>query len=218
MKTPLRVRYQTYEFDEIDIHLCSLRNRQEYDAQDQAAADRGISSAAWPIFGVIWPSALVLAHHLKGEDTQSKRILEIGCGIAVSSHLLNQRGDDITAMDYNPAAGVFLQKNTKLNNENPIPFECTNWFDKNSQLTTFDLIIGSDITYDSEAITPLASFINRHAKTHCKVVLVDAGRGFKSKIGKALAVFGFTVSETRPVDTTYLDGPFKGFILSFQRG
>ena len=76
--TKLRLCYQTIEFGEIDIHLCTLRDKQEFHDPDGIAESLGISSAAWPIFGVVWPSSMVLAHFISDYDTQSKRILEVG--------------------------------------------------------------------------------------------------------------------------------------------
>ena len=217
MNKGFRVRYQTYEFDDIDIHLCTLRDRQQYYDPDKVAEALGINSAVWPLFGVVWPSSLVLAHHIKDKDTQSKKILEIGCGIAVTSHLLNQRGDDITAMDYHPCAGTFLERNTILNDAPPIPFDCLDWNSDTSALSSFDLIIGSDISYEAETIKPLAAFINQHANSQCEVIIVDAGRGHKAKLSKALAAFGFAVEVQRPADPSFLDDSYKGYILSFQR-
>ena len=77
--TNLRLRYQTVEFGKIDIHLCTLRNKQEFHDPTGVAEQLGICSASWPIFGVIWPSSIVLAHFILDYDTGSKRILEIGC-------------------------------------------------------------------------------------------------------------------------------------------
>ena len=98
--TNLRVCYQTIEFGNIDIHLCTLRNNQEFYDPDGVAEKLGISSAAWPIFGIIWPSSLVLAHHMNNYDIGEKRVLEVGCGTALSSLLLNKKNVDITATDY----------------------------------------------------------------------------------------------------------------------
>ena len=88
--TNLRLCYQTIEFGKIDIHLCTLRNKQEFHDPEGIAAELGISSATWPIFGVVWPSSLVLAHHIRNYDIGTKRVLEIGCGMALSSLLLNK--------------------------------------------------------------------------------------------------------------------------------
>jgi len=88
--TKLRLSFQTIEFGKIDIHLCTLRNRQEFDDPENIAKNLGISPAQWPIFGVVWPSSMVLAHYISDFNTGSKRILEVGCGMALSSLLLNK--------------------------------------------------------------------------------------------------------------------------------
>ena len=44
-----------------DLFIRSLLDRQQYSDPDGAAERLGISSAAWPLFGQLWPSALQLA-------------------------------------------------------------------------------------------------------------------------------------------------------------
>ena len=82
----LRFKYQTVEFEDVDIHLRTLRNRLEFEDPNGVAAAFGISSANWPLFGVIWPSSVVLAHHLFHKPLQGMRILEVGCGIGLPSN------------------------------------------------------------------------------------------------------------------------------------
>ncbi|WP_372764825.1 methyltransferase, partial [Litorivivens sp.] len=112
MTPPLRIRYQTIEVGNNDIHVCTLRDRQQFSDPESLAENLGISSALWPIFGVVWPSSLVLAHHIADFQTEGKRILEVGCGIALSSLLLNALKADITATDYHPEVEAFLARNT----------------------------------------------------------------------------------------------------------
>lgn len=214
----LRLRYQTIEFDKTDIHICTLRDKQQFSDAEDTALDLGISPSLWPLFGVIWPSSMVLANHMKGYDTTGKRILEAGCGMALSSLLLNELGADITASDYHPEAQTFLDRNTDLNNGKKIPFERADWAEESDTLGEFDLIIGSDILYEDGHIQQLASFIAHHAKPKCEVVLVDPGRGRKTKLSKALVAYGFEYTHTQPEHTDYLDEPFKGHILKFWRG
>lgn len=214
----LRLRYQTIEFDHIDIHLCTLRDNQQFSDPDDAALNLGISPSLWPLFGVIWPSSMVLAHHMNAYETEGKRILEVGCGIALTSLLLNEQGADITASDYHPEVQAFLNRNTALNNGNLIAFERADWAETSDTLGCFDLIVGSDILYEDGHIMQLAKFIAAHARPICEVVLVDPGRGRKTKLSKALTAFGFAYSHTQPIHTDYLDAPFKGHILRFWRG
>ena len=73
--TTVRVRYQTIEIGNTDIHLCTLRDNQQFSDPDDEALNLGICSASWPMFGVIWPSSLVLANHMLEYDIKDKRIL-----------------------------------------------------------------------------------------------------------------------------------------------
>ncbi len=215
--TNLRLSYQTVEFGDIDIHLCTLRNKQEFHDPAGIAEKLGICSASWPIFGVIWPSSLVLAHFISDYNTQSKRILEVGCGMALSSLLLNKQHADITATDYHPEANKFLKRNALLNQDSAIAFEQVNWADPGDKLGLFDLIIGSDLLYEDNHIELLANFIEAHANQTCEVIIVDPGRGRKNKLSTRMKAFGFSSSQQIPTHTKYLDHEFKGYILKFER-
>ena len=212
-----RLCYQTVEFGKVDIHLCTLRNKQEFHDPEGIAEKLGICSASWPMFGVIWPSSLVLAHFIVDYDTGSKRILEIGCGMALSSLLLNKQSADITATDYHPEVNRFLQRNTLLNKDKAIPFEQVDWTAKSDNLGLYDLIIGSDLLYEDNHIELLATFIEVHSKPVCEVIIVDPGRGRKNKLSSRMMEFGFTSSHQKPNHTDYLDQEFKGSILKFER-
>lgn len=215
--TNLRLSYQTVEFGKMDIHLCTLRNKQEFHDPTGIAEKLGICSAAWPIFGVIWPSSLVLAHYIFDHDTDSKRILEVGCGMGLTSLLLNKQCADITATDYHPEAQKFLQRNALLNEGSAIAFEQVDWADKSDKLGLFDLIIGSDILYEDSHIELLANFIEGHSKPSCEVIIVDPGRGRKNKLSARMIEFGFSSTQQKPIHTDYLDEEFKGYILTFAR-
>lgn len=215
--TILRLSYQTIEFGQTDIHLCTLRNKQEFHDPEGQASKLGISSAVWPMFGVVWPSSLVLAHHIHCLHIGSRRVLEIGCGTALSSLLLNKQNSDITATDYHPDAELFLNRNTNLNGDKRIPFERTGWADNDDNLGRFDLIIGSDLLYEEEHIALLAGFIQAHANPSCEVIIVDPGRGRKNKLAKKLHEAGFQSSFSKPENTDFLTSEFRGHILTFSR-
>jgi predicted nicotinamide N-methyase len=216
--TALRLAYQTIEFGKTDIHLCTLRNRQEFYDPDGIAESLGINSTLWPLFGVLWPSSMVLAHFMADFDTESKRILEVGCGIALSSLLLNKRSADITATDYHPEVSTFLKRNVLLNGDAPIDFERVDWADQSDDLGLFDLIIGSDLLYEDGHSALLANFLQNHAHPKCEVIIVDPGRGRKNKLMQRMEAFGFTSSQQKAeYSEDYLDEKFKGHILRFIR-
>lgn len=212
-----RVRYQTLEFDQSDIHIRTLRDNQQFSDDDDIALKLGISSATWPLFGIVWPSGEVLAHIMHEYKVDGLRILEVGCGIGLASLVLNLRHANITATDYHPEAGNFLLANAMLNGGVPIPFVREGWEDLVSNLGTFDCIIGSDLLYERAHVDVLAAFINKHAAPNCEVILVDPGRGHHAVFSKKMVLLGYQHSQYKPLDTSYLPTPFKGQVLTYSR-
>jgi predicted nicotinamide N-methyase len=210
--TALRVRYQTYEFDDIDIHIRSLRSKQEFVDTFGVAEAMGISSAQWSLFGVVWDSSKMLANEMKDFDFKGKRILEVGCGLALSSLLLNYRNADVTATDYHPEAAGFLTENIRLNQAKTIPFLHANWLDEYDALGKFDVVIGSDVLYERQHVAQLSQFIERHANPNCEVILVDPGRKSHAAFSKHMVALDYVHTQRRlEVDK------FKGWVLNYCR-
>jgi predicted nicotinamide N-methyase len=212
-----RVRYQTLEFDQVDIHLRTLRDNQQFSDDSGEAEALGISSATWPLFGVVWASSEVLAHFMFEHDIEGLRILEVGCGIGLTSLVLGHRHADITATDQHPEARRFLERNVKLNRLQPIPFVRAGWADEDCGLGEFDLIVGSDILYERQQVEQLSAFIDRHAKPRCEVIIVDPGRGQQSRFSRTMETLGYSHTSSKPRIADYLSQPFRGKILQYAR-
>ena len=215
--TSLRFRYQTIEFGKFDIHLRTLRDQQQFFDRDGVAEDMGISPTRWPLFGFVTPSSKVLAYHMLDYDIDDKRILEVGCGIALASLVLNFRDADITATDLHPEVERFLLENIRLNQASIIPFERTGWADKKDNLGQFDLIIGSDLLYENDHAELLSGFINQHAMPNSEVIIVDPGRSQHERFSNNMLEMGYTCEQSEPINTYYLEHPFTGYILHYQR-
>tara|TARA_E500000331_G_C17247731_1_gene709759 strand:+ start:243 stop:572 length:330 start_codon:yes stop_codon:yes gene_type:complete len=106
-----RYRTEIFEFGEKQIRLRSPLDLRQFHRPDQ----KGVSDEAFPLFGIVWPSARILCELLLEYDVKDKRILEIGCGMALVSILLKLRGANITAMDIHPATAELLQINVAQN-------------------------------------------------------------------------------------------------------
>lgn len=213
----LRFRYQTLEFGETDIHIKTLRDKQQYNDDDGRAADVGISPASWPLFGTVWASGEVLAQLMMNFSIKDKRILEVGCGIGLASLMLNQREADITATDHHPMAGDFLRENTRLNQGRVIPFYRTDWQDSPLELGDFDLIIGSDLLYERDHVEQLSAFVEQHARTRCEVIIVDPGRAQRSGFSRKMLDYGYNLLPSKVCNINDLSQPFRGQILHYQR-
>ncbi|MDD4273004.1 MAG: methyltransferase domain-containing protein [Desulfobacter postgatei] len=213
----IRVRYTTIEIGAMDIHIRTLRDTLQFEDINGEAERLGISSATWPIFGVVWPSSCLLARLMLDHHVNGKRVLEVGCGIGLASLILNQRLADITATDYHPETEGFLIHNVKLNDGKKIPFVRTGWADLDDDLGHFDLIIGSDLLYEIKHVDLLSTFINRHARDHCDVIIVDPRRGYHAKFSKKMAGLGYACSQEKINQTDSMGKSVICQVLTFSR-
>lgn len=213
----VRVRYQTLEIGDVDLHVRSLRDRQQFADAGGAAGRAGISSASWPLFGVVWESGKVLAQLMLGHEIAGLRVLEVGCGIGLASLVLRRRGADITATDQHPEARAFLDANAALNGLARIPFVRSGWHEPHTGLGHFDLIVGSDVLYERDAVALLADFIDRHARPACRVIIVDPGRGLQGRFSRRMRALGHVAAAPEHLRPDP-GGPFQGRILRYARG
>jgi predicted nicotinamide N-methyase len=214
---PLRYRYQTFNIGEFEIRLRLLRDLEQFFDPEDEAKNAGISREAFPLFGIVWASSEVLAEHLREYDIAGKRILEVGCGMALVSHLLNARDADITAMDIHPTTGDLIEGNTALNGTAPIPFMNASWSDNTAELGVFDLIIGGDILYEPRHVKTLGHFLHRHAKTTSEVIIVDPDRGQLGNFHASMAGYGFSCDSITPDFSDHLAIPYRGQIHHYRR-
>lgn len=209
----LNVRIGTHEY-----RIRALKDRQQYADPDGAAERAGISSATWSLFGQLWPASRVLAEAVNEADIEGRRILEIGCGLGLSSLVLQRRGADITASDYHPLAEPFLDYNAALNQLPPISYRDLPWESPPPDLGRFDLIIGSDILYERDHAATLAHLIKRHARPRAEVLITCPGRGYRGRFSRALQAQGYRLTEKRRRFEAGEAPPFRGRLLRYRRG
>ena len=214
---PYRIKFETVNGCGDKLQLRSLLDRQQYHDPLGEAESEGISSAAWPIFGMLWPSGRVLAHVMLTFELRGKRILELGCGLALPSLVVHRRGGDITASDCHPLAESFLLENLSLNKLPPMKYLTGHWSRRNPQLGSFDVLIGSDVLYDREQPAALAEFIQAHADQDAEVLIVDPDRGNRASFNRKMVSLGFVHTETRIPSLPDGCGAYKGRLLRYCR-
>ncbi len=200
-----------------DYRVRALSDLQQFADRNGAAGRAGISSALWSLFGQVWPSGRVLAEAMSTFEVAGKRILELGCGLGLSSLVLQQRGADVTASDHHPLAESFLVHNAALNALPAIVYRDLPWAVPDATLGRFDLIIGSDILYERDHAALLAQMMLRHAANDAEVLITDPGRGNSGPFTRALADQGYAVSEQRSRFNEADIAPFRGRLLSYRR-
>lgn len=220
-----------------DLRIRSLLDKQQFADPLGAAAALGISSAAWPLFGLLWPSGQRLAALMALRPVRAdERILELGCGLGLASLVSHRRGADITASDCHPLAGAFLRRNIRLNGLPPLPYCHGHWgpgseppqagdtdaLDRAARRDPvpqghFDLIIASDVLYERDDSGGLAGFIERHAHATAEVLIVDPNRGNRPAFTRRMAQAGFDLHETRLDDGPAIAGGYRGRLLTYAR-
>ncbi len=159
-----------------------------------------------------------MANYLFNYDLEDKRILEVGCGIGLTSLVLNRLNANITATDHHPEAEKFLDINTKLNEDEEIPFVRACWSENyQKELGKFDLIVGSDLLYERDHVGLLSNFINTHADKNCKVILVNPNRGHQAKFNKEMEDFSFSLNILDAKKFEFTSEDYKGKIFKSER-
>jgi predicted nicotinamide N-methyase len=216
-----------------DLLIRSLLDKNQFHDPLDEALNLGISSAAWPLFGLLWPSGMHLAERMARRPVTDERILEIGCGLGLASLVAHRRGAQVTASDCHPLAHSFLDENTRINGLLPMPYCHGLWGTAalrddglpvltqahDSPLTgVFDLIVGSDILYERDDAGTLAHFIGEHAAPQSEIWVIDPNRGNRAAFHKHMALLGFVMHE-QVLDHAEHDGigAYKGRMLTYKR-
>jgi len=200
-----------------DLQLRSLLDLQQYDDPEGLAALAGISTECWPLFGVVWPSARVLAHQMVTYSLSGQRILEVGCGLALASLVLHRRAGDVTASDCHPLVPLFLSRNLLLNAMGVMPYRCANWARGDATLGRFDLIIGSDVLYERGHAGELSRFLDAHVEADGRVMLVDPNRSQRTQFSRDMEGFGFGLKWSAIEAAPGLDARYRGRLLNYAR-
>jgi len=189
-----KTRLQSVCIAGVDYQLRTLLDVQQYSDESGAAEALGIDPSAWPMFGVIWPSSRALATYMSSFEHAGKRVLEIGCGLALTSLVLHDQGTNVLATDIHPLAGEFLERNLQLNKLPPMAFTRCDWSCETVDLGKFDLILASDLLYEPDQPVTLAAFMVRHAAPGAKLIVADPGRGNLSRFDRELLSHGFELN------------------------
>jgi predicted nicotinamide N-methyase len=152
-----------------------------------------LSEDLCPYFGVVWPSAIGLSKHLLRikNDLHDKEILEIGCGLAIPSFILKKNGANITASDFHHDVEDFLKRNQSLNDLH-FPYIRMNWREASDALKKYDIVIGSDILYESRHPHEVAQALLKFVKPGGTIILADPGRSYLQNFVTSMNQLGYT--------------------------
>lgn len=207
------------------LKIRSLLDQRQFADPEGAAARAGISAAAWPMFGLLWPSGAHLAARMARRSLRpGERILEVGCGLGLASLVGHRRGADVTASDCHPLAAAFLAHNVALNDLPALAYCSGEWAlqdppPADAVRDRFELIMGSDVLYERDAAAALAGFIERHATACSEVWIVDPNRGNRPAFTRRMCAQGYRLDD-QPLFTPATGAlpAYRGHMLVYRRG
>jgi predicted nicotinamide N-methyase len=127
-----------------------------------------------PYWAILWRSGLALASELDGAALKGRRVVELGCGLAVPSIAAALAGADVLATDMDEEALALAERNARANGVELEPMR-VDWASPEDLVARgpFDLVLASDLLYERPSVSLLLSLLPRLAPEAC---LADPGR------------------------------------------
>lgn len=143
-----------------------------------------------PYFGILWPAAEGLAHFLADhpELVKNKTVLELGCGLGLPSLVASHLGGKVLATDFHPDVEEYFLRNCRHSSVE-CRYQRLNWREENVH-ETFDVVIGSDVLYESKHPKEVARGLMRFVKKGGTVILSDPGRSYLQQFLSAMNDLG----------------------------
>jgi predicted nicotinamide N-methyase len=191
--------YNTKQVDVLDFNFTTIRDLDESidtlcNFFGEADQDNSLAEEYCPYFGVMWEAGIGLSQYLKNIRVKNLKVLEIGCGLALPSFVLTRNGADVIATDFHADVPLFLEVNQKKNNIQ-FRYKVMNWREEvqqaKSQHGLFDLVIGSDILYESQHADQVAKALLSFLAPGGKIILADPGRAYVQKFITAMNDLGY---------------------------
>lgn len=127
-----------------------------------------------PYWSVLWRSGVALARELDGEGLRGKRVVELGCGLAVPSISAARAGASVLATDESLEAVALAARNARLNGVR-IETAAVDWTEPGDLVrrAPFDLVLAADVLYERANVGPLLSLLPRLGR---EAWVADPGR------------------------------------------
>ncbi len=148
-----------------------------------------------PYWAETWDTAHGVALELAERDLQSKRVLDLGCGLGLTGTVAAACGATVVMGDYAPPALPFACVNSWPWRER-VEVIHLNWREDNLH-EEFDLIVGSDILYDRDDLPYLDSFWRSHLAREGSVLLGDPSRLMTREFIQWIRQRGWRMTERR---------------------
>lgn len=141
-----------------------------------------------PYWADLWPSAVALAREVAPRALRGRRVLELGCGLALPAIAAAQSGARVTATDWAPEAIAALAANAARNGV-VVEGLVLDWREPEVLLARapWDVVLAADVLYEARNVAPLLALLPQLGG---EVLLADPGRRTAEPFFAALAGIG----------------------------
>jgi predicted nicotinamide N-methyase len=167
-----------------------------------------------PYWAELWPSSTVLGDFVITDSGTGKRAIELGCGVGLVSIAATLAGHTVLATDYYAEALAFTRANAFRNLGREIETHVLDWRAIPEAIGRFDLVLASDVLYESRYADLVAKTIARVLAPQGEAYVADPGRVATGAFVDACHQLGLTVTTcaTRP----YLAGKIRQTITVYR--
>jgi len=192
LETELRARFDVREepFRHGDFAVRMLLPRAADELIDEAEFD---ADERLPYWADLWPSARGLTRHLLDHPPPERRILELGCGVALPSLALRSLGADPLATDYYADALRFAEANAVRNGLAPLRTSLFDW--RHPPPSEWDLVIAADVVYEQRNAEALARLLPTLLADGGRMLLADPGRVYIGEFRDRMEEMDWAVEE-----------------------
>ena len=128
-----------------------------------------------PYWADLWPSGRVLAEFVGALDLAGKRVLELGCGIALPSFAAALAGAEVVATDWSPDAVALVLTNAATNGIR-VEAAVLDWGSTATDIGRFELVVAADVLYEARNALPLLALLEETVATGGEALVADPGR------------------------------------------
>ena len=130
-----------------------------------------------PYWAELWPSGLALARHVSPLPLRDRRVLELGCGLALPSLAAALGGARVLATDWSPHAVALAAVNARRNGI-ALETAVVSWARPDALVSRapWELVLAADVLYERRNLAALLELLPRLVGDTGEVLLADPGR------------------------------------------
>jgi predicted nicotinamide N-methyase len=148
-----------------------------------------------PYWAELWPSGVALARNVARLDLDGKRVLELGCGLALPSFAAALAGAEVVATDW-AADAVDLAALNAAANGLSVTTALLRWgSDPAPAGGTFDLVLAADVLYERRNALPLLDLLQETLAPGGEALIADPGRRHAAAFFDTVRAAGWSVEQ-----------------------